>query len=467
MKLFKKSIAEFFGTFCLVLLACGVAAVTSTNNSNFTDSATHLIATALTFGLVLTAMCYSVGSISGCHINPAVSLGFLLKNLFQPKEKRNFGWKEFFVYIVAQFIGSFVACLVLWGILGSTSGFGADAIQPYLLSTSHIMAKYQTLVAAFVEIILTAIFVFVVLAVTSKKKFSRISGVVIGVALTLVHLVGIPLTGTSVNPARGLFPSLFAYFLPTWFGVTSPISLLNELWIWTICPFVGAAIAALIYYVIFMWREKDEDKEEPEYVCYQTINNNYTTVAAPVVSKKTVEKEEVIAPVEEPLVEETKKEESVQEKEIEVETETPTEESTEEPVEEPTETKPKEARVVVPFKTRLKEADPELRNKFNELKDYCLSYDLHERTSIDCDTFRLHKIRYVVIAIRGKSLKLHIAVNAADYIDSPITVLNDVNKNKYKDIPGVFKVKSDLSVKRAKILIDDAMTKAGIIKKTN
>ncbi len=461
MKLFKKFIAELFGTFCLVLFACGVAAVTSMSTTTtgatniFANGATHEIATALTFGLVLAAMCYAIGGVSGCHINPAVSLAFLLKNLFLPKEKRDFGWKEFFVYVIAQNIGSFIACLILLVFLGDSNGFGANTIQPLIAGSSNAV-----LIACFVEIILTMVFVLVILAVTRSKKTLRISGVVIGSTLTLVHLVGIPFTGTSVNPARALWPDLFAKFVPELYGHTGNADALTQSWIYVVCPLIGAALAALLYWVFYMVKEKNYGVEvEEDFVVNNVTNNYYAPINnAPVAQP--VEKKEEVKP--EPIKEEKPVEEEkpiVEEKPVE-------EEKVVEPVVVPVEETPEEktARNNIPFEQRIEEADQELRDKYNELKKYCLSYDLHSRVSNDYDTMRLHRVRYVVIAVRGKSLKIHFNINPQHYADSTITVLDDSAKNKYKDVPTVFKVKSGLSLKRAKQIIDDVMAEAGIKK---
>jgi aquaporin Z len=454
MKLFKKFIAELFGTFCLVLFACGVAAVTSISTTTtgatniFANGATHEIATALAFGLVLAAMCYAIGGVSGCHINPAVSLAFLLKNLFLPKEKRDFGWKEFFVYVIAQNIGSFIACLLLFVILGDSNGFGANTIQPLIAGS-----KNAVLIACFVEIILTMVFVLVILAVTRSKKTSRISGVVIGSTLTLVHLVGIPFTGTSVNPARALWPDLFAKFIPELYGKTGNADALNQCWIYVVCPLIGAALAALLYWVFYMVKEKNDGVEvEEDFVVNNVTNNYYAPINNAPVAQPVEKKEEVKT---EPV-----KEEPVEEKPVEEVKPEP------EPVVAPVEETPEEKAVRnnIPFEQRVQEADQDLRDKYNELKEYCLSYDLHSRVSNDYDTMRLHRVRYVVMAIRGKTLKIHFRINPQHYADSTITVLDDSAKNKYEDVPTVFKVKSGLSLKRAKQIIDDVMAEAGINK---
>lgn len=455
MKLFKKGLAEVLGTFCLVLFGCGAAIVTSWSKSSYTDGTGHLGITALAFGLTLAIMCYAIGSVSGCHINPAVSLGVLLKNLFLPKEKREFGWKEFIVYVCSQIIGAFLGCLLLWAIFGAECGFGANQIQPLIAD-----GNYPYLIAAVAEIVLTAIFVFVVLAVTSNKKFGKIGGLICGLALTIVHIAGIPLTGTSVNPARSLAPAVFAIIG----GNMTPI---NQVWVYIACPLVGGAIAAILYFIFFIWKKEPEEceccKHEQQPVVNNYVNNYYNTV-----SEKPAEepvKEEVVE--EEPVVEEeTVAEEPVAEEEPAEEAEDVEETEDAEEGEEG-EAGKAERKKTVPFATRLEEADPELKEKYEELAAYCADeYGLHGRTSVNHDTYRLHRVRYVVFSLRGKAIKMHVAVDPKTYDDSTITIKDDSAKSKYSDVPGYIRVKSKLSVKRAKQLIDDAMAKAGIEKKS-
>lgn len=208
----KKYIAEFVGTFVLVLAACGVAVVTGAN----------VIATSLAFGLVIVAMAYSIGNVSGCHINPAVSLAMLITG------KMNV--KDFFGYIISQFLGAIAGAGVLGLLLDNfdalgANGFGAEG----QLATS-------ALIAFIVEIILTFIFVTAILGVTSKKENSNVAGIVIGLSLTLVHLLGISFTGTSVNPARSFGPALFQ-------GGEA----LSQVWVFILAPLVGALLAGLFY----------------------------------------------------------------------------------------------------------------------------------------------------------------------------------------------------------------------------
>ena len=214
MSSIKKYVAEFIGTFALVLFGCGVATVSGCNGTVF-DSA--YVGTAVTFGLVIVAMAYCVGNVSGCHINPAVSIAMLVAGKMDVK--------DFIGYVVAQFLGAIAGAAVLAALLPGT-GLGANA-----LFEDNVMAS------AIVEIILTFMFVLTILGVTSRKGFSGVAGLVIGGSLTLVHLLGIYFTGTSVNPARTFGPALFTGTLDVF-----PVFL--------IAPLVGGVLAALVWKVL-------------------------------------------------------------------------------------------------------------------------------------------------------------------------------------------------------------------------
>ena len=213
MSTFRKMLAEFIGTCVLVVFGCGVAIVSGVN----------LVGTALAFGLVIVAMAYSVGNVSGCHINPAVSFGMLVAGRMK--------LVEFFEYIAAQFLGGIAGAGILCAVFGCESGLGANALQT--LESGVKVEIWQGLLA---EVILTFVFIFAILGVTSKKEFGSVAGVVIGLTLTLVHLFGIGLTGTSVNPARSFGPALFA-------GGEA----LSQVWIFILAPLVGACLAALVF----------------------------------------------------------------------------------------------------------------------------------------------------------------------------------------------------------------------------
>jgi len=212
---FSRYIAESIGTFVLVLFGCGVAVVSGGN----------LVATALAFGLVIVAMAYSVGNVSGCHINPAVSLSMLLM--------KKMSWKDFGFYVLFQVIGGLLGSLVLLLILGSNNNLGGNAINPLIISGGDFGAL---LIGLLVEVILTFVFIISVLGITDKTENKEIVGLVIGLTLTLVHLLGINLTGTSVNPARSLAPAILQG------GVA-----LEQIWFFIIGPFLGAVLATFTY----------------------------------------------------------------------------------------------------------------------------------------------------------------------------------------------------------------------------
>jgi len=236
MGLFKKAIAECVGTMVLVIVGCGVAVTTGCEGN------AGIIATSLAFGLSIVAMAYSIGNVSGCHINPAVSLGFLVA--------KKMTVKDFVVYVAAQIVGALIGALVLFAIFQggdfANSGLGANMAQAGIGgyhvegATVYEATTASLFIALASEIILSFIFVLAILGVTSKSENGHVAGIVIGLVLTLVHLLGIRLTGTSVNPARSIGPALIALAN----GVTEPA---KELWIFIIGPFAGAALAGLVF----------------------------------------------------------------------------------------------------------------------------------------------------------------------------------------------------------------------------
>ena len=213
----KKYCAEFIGTFVLVLVACGVAAVTGCNG----EANGSYILTALAFGLVIVAMAYSIGNVSGCHINPAVSVGVLING--------GMSVTDFIGYLAAQFLGAICGAAVLRGLIGTELGLGCNGLYAGSVGKSLL-----------VEIILTCIFVLAVLGATSKAENGHVAGLVIGGSLTLVHLLGIYFTGTSVNPARSFGPALLL-------GGES----LAVVWVFIVGPMIGGIIAAFLWK--FLW----------------------------------------------------------------------------------------------------------------------------------------------------------------------------------------------------------------------
>lgn len=214
----KKYLAEMAGTMVLVLMGCGVA------TSVGCGEPAGVLATAVAFGLAVVAMAYTIGGISGCHINPAITLGCLLA-------KRISG-KDAIMYIVFQVIGAFIGSAILFALTSTTGveGTGANMCQAGVTPAGGLIA----------EVVFTCVFVLVVLGTTdSKKGAGNFAGLAIGLSLVLVHLVCIRYTGTSVNPARSIAPAIFQ-------GGQA----LTDLWIFIVGPFVGAALAACIWKLV-------------------------------------------------------------------------------------------------------------------------------------------------------------------------------------------------------------------------
>lgn len=214
----KKYISEFVGTMFLTLLACGVAVVLGCNTVQ------GIIGTALAFGLVIVSAAYSIGNVSGCHINPAVSISMVVAGKMEVK--------ECIKYVIFQFLGALFGSLLLAICLGSFDMLGANGFGGTLGNGTQITA----LIAIVVEVILTFVFLTTILGVTDKKENGHATGVVIGLTLTLVHLFGIPFTGTSVNPARSFAPALLQ-------GGEA----LGQVWVFIIAPIIGAVLAGLFY----------------------------------------------------------------------------------------------------------------------------------------------------------------------------------------------------------------------------
>jgi aquaporin Z len=225
----KKYIAECIGTCVLVFLGCGTAMLVGCDAA----AGGGYILTALAFGLVIVGMAYSIGNISGCHINPAVSLGVLLSG---GMSKKDFGG-----YVAAQCVGATIGSAILLAIFS----LGGVEDKTGGLGTNGLAGVNGSIVAGLlVEIILTFIFVLTILGVTDEKAgHGSFAGLVIGFTLTLVHILGIGLTGTSVNPARSFGPALIALFT----GNTAPIAVV---WIFIVAPLIGGALAAYTYKAI-------------------------------------------------------------------------------------------------------------------------------------------------------------------------------------------------------------------------
>ncbi len=241
----KKYLAECIGTAVLTFAACGVAVVAG---QVMEGQPGWWVATSLAFGLVIVAMAYSIGNISGCHINPAVSLAMLIR--------KKITLKDFCFYVIAQVVGALVGSLFLALCLrGNFSALGGNEIQDLLKVTvdGELKTDVWSLFAGFfVEVLLTFIFVIAILGSTDERYHDgKHAGIVIGLSLALVHLLGLGFTGTSVNPARSLAPALLQAF-------TGNTTSLSQIWIWILAPLAGAALAAIVYGVITKGKEKSE-----------------------------------------------------------------------------------------------------------------------------------------------------------------------------------------------------------------
>lgn len=218
----KKYLAEMVGTFVLTLLGCGAAV-----SLNCGVDTASVVGTSCAFGLAVVAMAYAIGGISGCHINPAITLGCLLTKRISGKDAG--------MYMLFQCIGAIIAAAVL-ALMVSTDGNLAGGTT----TGANSCGDHGTTCGLIVEIVLTMIFVLVVLGTTDAKKGAgNFAGLAIGLSLILIHLVGIHYTGTSVNPARSIGPALFEQG-----------QALSDLWVFIVGPFVGAALAAGIWSVI-------------------------------------------------------------------------------------------------------------------------------------------------------------------------------------------------------------------------
>jgi aquaporin Z len=217
----KKYLAELIGTLVLVLIGCGSAVIAGSHIG--------FAGIAVAFGLAVLAMVYAIGSISGCHINPAITVAMLVVGKIKGKDA--------IFYIIAQCIGAIIGAGILWAIASgnpnfslAASGLGQNGFG------DHSPAGYSLVACLIAEVVLTAVFLLVVFGATHQNAPKGFAGLAIGLALTFIHLVGIPITGTSVNPARSLGPAVFV-------GGDA----LAQLWLFIVAPIIGGIIAAIIW----------------------------------------------------------------------------------------------------------------------------------------------------------------------------------------------------------------------------
>ncbi|PWJ56919.1 aquaporin Z [Dyadobacter jejuensis] len=218
----KKYTAEFLGTFWLVLGGCGSAVLSAA----FPEVGIGLLGVSLAFGLTVLTIAYSLGPISGAHLNPAVSVGLWLGGRFSSK--------DLVPYIIAQVLGGVVAALLLYTIVtGNGSAIGDFAANGY---GEHSPGKYSMTTALVTEFVMTFMFLIIILGATGPKASAGFAGLAIGLALTLIHLISIPVTNTSVNPARSISQAIF---VGGW--------AMEQLWLFIAAPIAGAAVAGIVY----------------------------------------------------------------------------------------------------------------------------------------------------------------------------------------------------------------------------
>ena len=224
MPLGKRATAEFVGTFWLVFGGCGTAVLAAA----FPNVGVGLLGVALAFGLTVLTMAYAIGHISGCHLNPAVSVGLVVG--------RRFPASELWAYVVAQLAGAIVAAAVLYVIASGKSGFDLAAGFASNGYAAHSPGGYSLFACLVSEVVLTFMFLMIILGATDRRAPQGFAPIAIGLGLTLIHLIGIPVTNLSVNPARSTGPALF---VGGW--------AVEQLWLFWLAPIVGAAIAGIVY----------------------------------------------------------------------------------------------------------------------------------------------------------------------------------------------------------------------------
>ncbi len=225
MDMSKKLTAEFFGTFWLVLGGCGSAVLAAA----YPELGIGFVGVSLAFGLTVLTMAFAIGHISGCHLNPAASLGLLVGGRFPAK--------EFIPYVVVQVLGAIAAGGILFVIASGQEGFNAAA-SGFASNGygAHSPGGYTMVAALVCEVVMTAFFLIVIMGATDKRAPAGFAPIAIGLCLTLIHLISIPVTNTSVNPARSTGVAIFA-------GGAA----MGQLWLFWVAPLIGAAIGAVIY----------------------------------------------------------------------------------------------------------------------------------------------------------------------------------------------------------------------------
>lgn len=230
MSLFKRSVTELLGTFWLVLGGCGSAVIAASSPLGI-----GMLGVALAFGLTVLTMAFAIGHISGCHLNPAVSVGLFVGGRFPARELP--------AYIIAQVLGGILAAALLYHIASGREGFDIAAGLASNGYGEHSPGKYSMAAGFVTELVMTAMFVIIILGATDKRAPPGLAPIAIGLALTLIHLISIPVTNTSVNPARSTGPALM---VGGW--------AIAQLWMFWVAPLIGAVVGGGIY----RWLGKEE-----------------------------------------------------------------------------------------------------------------------------------------------------------------------------------------------------------------
>jgi aquaporin Z len=261
MNLTKRCIAEFLGTFWLVMGGCGsavlAAAYTETNAQGVSDKAAAAAASlgigtigvSFAFGLTVLTMAYAIGHISGCHLNPAVSFGLWAAKRFPSS--------ELLPYIIAQVGGAIVSALVIYFIANGKDGYSLSGTGPLATNGfgSHSPQGYSLTACFIIELVMTFMFLIVILGATDRRAPQGFAPIAIGLMLTLIHLISIPITNTSVNPARSTGPALVV-------GLFGKMELFGQVWLFWVAPIIGAILAGLFYSAIFEPATQNQPEEQ-------------------------------------------------------------------------------------------------------------------------------------------------------------------------------------------------------------
>jgi aquaporin Z len=236
----QRSTAELIGTFWLVLGGCGSAVLAAA----FPEVGIGLLGVSFAFGLTVLTMVYAIGHISGCHLNPAVSVGLAVGG--------RFAWSDLPAYVIAQVIGATLAAFLIWFIAAGAPDFSLSANALAVNGYGELSPGKYTLAAGFVtEVVMTMMFLLIILGATDKRAPAASAGIAIGLALTLIHLISIPVTNTSVNPARSTGPAIA--LMTGGYGQA-----LGQLWMFWLAPIIGAGLAGVIYKVFAVAGEPPE-----------------------------------------------------------------------------------------------------------------------------------------------------------------------------------------------------------------